>query len=69
MAIGWALVLRVAVLYHESMAWITEPTIWMGIAGVSVNCVLLLVNLLRIPPIRASAVSSLLAFSSYLAYS
>ena len=51
MAVGWALVLRVSLLYHESMAWITEPLIWMGIAGVFVNCVLLLVNLLPIPPL------------------
>lgn len=51
MAVGWALVLRVSLLYHESMAWIAEPLIWMGIAGVFVNCVLLLVNLLPIPPL------------------
>ena len=51
MAIGWTLVLRVSVLYHESIAWITEPMILMSIAGVFVNCVLLLVNLLPIPPL------------------
>ena len=51
MAVGWALVLRVSLLYHESMAWTAEPLIWMSIAGVFVNCVLLLVNLLPIPPL------------------
>ena len=56
MAIGWALVLRISVHYHELMAWITEPLIWMSIAGVFVNCVLLLVNLLPIPPLDGGRV-------------
>lgn len=51
MAVGWTLVLRVSVHYHEVMAWMTQPLIWMSIAGVFVNCVLLLVNLLPVPPL------------------
>lgn len=51
MALGWTLVLRVSVLYHETIAWIAEPLILMSIAGVFVNCVLLLVNLIPIPPL------------------
>ena len=56
MALGWTLVLRVAVLYHGSMAWTAEPIFWMSIAGVFVNCVLLLVNLLPIPPLDGGRV-------------
>ena len=38
------------------MAWITEPLLWVSIAGVFVNCVLLLVNLIPIPPLDGGRV-------------
>lgn len=56
MALGWALVLKVTVLYYEAMAWVTEPLILMGIAGVFVNSILLVLNLVPLPPLDGGRV-------------
>ena len=59
MAIGWTLVLRVSGHFHgNGMEWITEPLLWMSIAGIFVNCMLLLVNLIPIPPLDGGRVLS-----------
>jgi Zn-dependent protease len=54
MAIGWALCARLGVLLHIEA--VSLPMIYMGIAGISINLVLALVNLLPIPPLDGSRV-------------
>jgi Zn-dependent protease len=48
MALGWALMIKAAVLLPHSLA---VPLALMGEAGVNVNLVLMVLNLLPIPPL------------------
>ncbi|MBL1263271.1 site-2 protease family protein [Methylomicrobium sp. RS1] len=54
MAVGWALLARLGVLI--GVGSISLPLIYTGIAGISINLVLALINLLPIPPLDGSRV-------------
>jgi Zn-dependent protease len=54
MAIAWALLARLGVLIKVEA--ISLPLIYMGVAGISINLVLALINLLPIPPLDGSRV-------------
>lgn len=54
MAISWALCARVGVVLN--MEAISLPLIYTGVAGISINLVLALINLLPIPPLDGSRI-------------
>jgi Zn-dependent protease len=54
MAIGWALLARLGVIIDTD--FISLPLIYTGIAGISINLVLALINLLPIPPLDGSRI-------------
>lgn len=54
MAIAWAMVARIGVAIENEA--VSLPLIYMGIAGISINLVLALVNLIPIPPLDGSRV-------------
>ena len=56
MAISWALLARLGVTIGASAENVSLPLIYMGIAGISINLVLALINLLPIPPLDGSRV-------------
>lgn len=56
MAIGWALLIRLAITIESE--FVTLPLIYTGIAGISINLVLALINLIPIPPLDGSRVLS-----------
>ena len=56
MALAWALLARVGVMV--GVEFISLPLIYTGIAGISINLVLALINLLPIPPLDGSRVLS-----------
>lgn len=56
MALGWALFTRVGILINT--AEVTVPMIYIGIAGIMINLVLGLLNLLPIPPLDGSRILS-----------
>lgn len=56
MAIGWALLARLGVAIE--IEYITMPLIYTGIAGITINLVLALINLLPIPPLDGSRIVS-----------
>jgi Zn-dependent protease len=58
MAIFWALIARVGMTIGSDAAMVAEPLIYTGIAGISINLVLALVNLLPIPPLDGSRILS-----------
>ena len=56
MACAWALVLRVVVHYHQALPWIVGPLVLMCIAGVFVNSLMMVLNLLPLPPLDGGRV-------------
>ena len=54
MALGWALIARIGVLIETE--FVSLPLIYMGVAGISINLVLALINLLPIPPLDGSRI-------------
>jgi len=54
MAIAWALIARLGVVIGVEV--ISLPLIYTGIAGISINLVLALINLLPIPPLDGSRI-------------
>jgi Zn-dependent protease len=56
MAVGWALVARLGVTIGAGTESISLPLIYTGVAGISINLVLALINLLPIPPLDGSRI-------------
>ncbi len=56
MALGWAMMVRFGILVDTAFA--SLPMIYMGIAGISINLVLAIINLLPIPPLDGSRILS-----------
>ncbi|NOT12166.1 MAG: site-2 protease family protein [Methylococcaceae bacterium] len=56
MALAWALLARIGVM--TGVEFISLPLIYTGVAGISINLVLALINLLPIPPLDGSRVLS-----------
>ena len=56
MAIGWALIMKLGFSLGQQFAWLAWPLIYMGGAGITINAVLMLLNLLPIPPLDGGRV-------------
>lgn len=56
MAIFWALVARVGMIIGDSAETVALPLIYSGLAGISINLSLALLNLIPIPPLDGSRV-------------
>ena len=54
MAIGWALLARVGTILD--FEFVSMPLIYSGVAGITINLVLALINLLPIPPLDGSRI-------------
>ncbi len=51
MALAWAMVMKVGLLIPGQSEWVATPLILAGQAGIIINLVLLLLNLIPIPPL------------------
>jgi Zn-dependent protease len=60
MALGWALVIKLGAMLSPSQPDVATFLMYMGMAGVSINLVLLVLNLIPIPPLDGSRVVSAL---------
>lgn len=61
MALLWALVMKIALLIAPAAPALAMPLTYMGAAGITINAILLVLNLLPVPPLDGSrVVSSLL---------
>jgi len=56
MAIGWALVMKLGVVLGNGQSWIAEPMVWMGSAGIFINAILMILNMLPLPPLDGGRV-------------
>lgn len=56
MAILWALVMKIGYLLGDTQTWLATPLVYMGIAGITINTVLMLLNLLPVPPLDGGRV-------------
>jgi Zn-dependent protease len=56
MAVGWALIARLGVTIGAQTEAISLPLIYTGIAGISINLALAMINLLPIPPLDGSRI-------------
>lgn len=57
MAIGWALVAKIGTAVPDSAVWAATPLYYMGVFGVSINIVLMVLNLIPIPPLDGGRVA------------
>lgn len=55
MAVGWAVLLKIASIVPENLY--TVPMVKMGLAGIEINAVLMLLNLLPIPPLDGGRIA------------
>jgi len=56
MALGWGLIMVIGYHLQAGMAWLGEPLLLMGGAGINVNVMLGVLNLAPIPPLDGSRV-------------
>ena len=56
MAVAWALIARLGVIIGAGFESISHPLIYSGVAGISINLVLAMINLLPIPPLDGSRI-------------
>jgi len=56
MLVAWALVLQGAVHYHALVPWVAEPLGYMSWAGVVINAILMVINLVPVPPLDGGRV-------------
>ncbi len=56
MAIGWALLLRLSVAFLQTMPWAAQPLFFMAQAGIAINLILMVLNLVPVPPLDGGRV-------------
>lgn len=58
MAILWAIVAKVGYLLMDTLPFAGQPMIYMGVAGIFINAVLMILNLLPLPPLDGGRIAT-----------
>ncbi len=56
MMILWVIFLKIALLLPASISWLSIPLLYMASVGVYINCILMVLNLLPLPPLDGSRI-------------
>jgi len=51
MAVSWLLAVKLGIALMGSVPWLGQPLIYMGVAGIFINTILMVLNLLPLPPL------------------
>ena len=68
MALFWALMLKLAVVLSPSIDWIARPLAYMATIGVFANIILMVFNLLPLPPLDGGRIATILLPHPWGAY-
>ncbi len=60
MAILWALAMRIGLGLEAGLAWLGQPLVYMGYAGILINAFLMILNLIPVPPLDGGRVMTAL---------
>ena len=58
MALFWAMIIKLSIMLSGSVDWVARPLMYMGGAGIIINIILIVLNLLPIPPLDGGRILS-----------
>ncbi len=65
MALLWALIMKIGLLLYHDLNWVGAPLSYMGQAGIAINVILFILNMLPLPPLDGGRVLSGVLPSQY----
>ena len=58
MAFFWALMIKLGLSLQGTFDWVAVPLVYMGVAGISINILLMVLNMMPVPPLDGGRVLS-----------